>query len=539
MSSEASSRHTRNPNRMWLLDAKSRSLYEFMGDIPDYVILSHTWADEGEVMFKDIHEPHAQSMPGYTKISRCCDQALRDGFQWVWIDTCCINKESSAELTEAINSMYDWYWNAEICYAYLVDVPKTDKATVSECLFSKSRWFTRGWTIQELLAPVVVEFYDQSWTLIGTKASLATIVECATKIDRKYLLNRYLIRDATISTKFSWASKRNTSRPEDTAYCLLGLVGVHMPMLYGEGLQAFYRLQLELLKKSADHTIFAWDPLEGDKYETMGILAPSPRQFKDGANVQPIGPPRRIPIQSIYTTHEMTNRGLRINLPRISTHDHYPFSMALLNCRLGRNEYLGIQLRPFIRGTDRYARVAGSKLRTITAEEAADNYPYTLYIPAESRLITATASSKSRTSIMIKLGRIEQPYWYGTTSIILPSHSFNVDSFRSGPVELTTLRNDGWAQMSFDVWGTEIAVIIGHHERRNYVAVLLRPTANRCTYDALEKMRKDSAFKIDEDFMEWSLHGGIRVQVSMKKRRRLTPGIEILWTAEVHVSKPS
>ena len=126
--------------------------------IPEYVILFHTW-DVGEVTFEDLSKPDVASMAGYSKIVGCCNLAVRDGYEWAWIDTCCIDKRSSAELSDAINSMYRWYWQAAICYAYLSDVSTNYNAWKQE--LEASRWFTRGWTLQELLAPAVVEFYNK------------------------------------------------------------------------------------------------------------------------------------------------------------------------------------------------------------------------------------------------------------------------------------------------------------------------------------------------------------------------------------------
>ncbi|KAL1600119.1 hypothetical protein SLS59_006193 [Nothophoma quercina] len=186
-------------------------------------------------------------MAGYDKIRHCCGQAKDDGYEWVWIDTCCIDKRSSAELSEAINSMYQWYWNAEICYAHLVDVIKDPLLDGNDASFIASRWFSRGWTLQELLAPETVEFYDGNWQILGTKLSLLDSICEASQIDMKYLLKRELIKEASIATIFSWASRRKTTRSEDIAYCLLGLVSINMPMLYGEGDRAFYRLQLEII----------------------------------------------------------------------------------------------------------------------------------------------------------------------------------------------------------------------------------------------------------------------------------------------------
>ncbi|KAF3045290.1 hypothetical protein E8E11_006709 [Didymella keratinophila] len=162
-------------------------LHEFPTDIPEYVILSHTWLDEDEVQYDDVGKPEVQNMPGYNKLRAACLQVSADGFKWIWIDTCCINKNSSAELSEATNSMYTWYWNAEICYAYLVDVPSSDSHILAMSNFVKSRWWTRGWTLQELLAPAMVEFYDSDWKRIGTKSSLISSIKAVNNIEEQHL----------------------------------------------------------------------------------------------------------------------------------------------------------------------------------------------------------------------------------------------------------------------------------------------------------------------------------------------------------------
>ncbi|KAF1977898.1 HET-domain-containing protein [Bimuria novae-zelandiae CBS 107.79] len=227
--------------------------------IPPYVILSHTWGDEGNT-FDDIHELHARNMQGYSKIERCCHQTAEDGFEWAWIDTCCIDKRSSSELSEAINSMYRWYWDANICYAFLSDMDMESFQDPDPLdLWLRPLWFYRGWCLQELLAPPVVEFYNRHWVCIGTKSSVVDEISAITQIDRKYLLDRHTIQGASIATRSSWMSSRNTTRLEDIAYSLLRLVDVNVPLLYGEGSEAFHRLQPELIKKTNDHTIFAWD----------------------------------------------------------------------------------------------------------------------------------------------------------------------------------------------------------------------------------------------------------------------------------------
>jgi hypothetical protein len=154
------------------------SLTEFFeSDIPQYAILSHRWGAE-EVTFKDLADGTSKSKAGYGKILFCGEQARRDGLQYFWVDTCCIDKSNSTELAEAINSMFRWYRDATRCYVYLPDVsrPRSDSADSSneawELTFRKSEWFTRGWTLQELIAPASVDFFSKEGELLGNKASL-------------------------------------------------------------------------------------------------------------------------------------------------------------------------------------------------------------------------------------------------------------------------------------------------------------------------------------------------------------------------------
>ena len=163
--------------------------------------------------------------------------AAADGFHYIWIDTCCIDKASSAELSEAINSTYRWYHESGVCYAYLADVPPN--AVDNE--FAKSRWFTRGWTLQELIAPLTVIFLNKEWQKIGIKSSRQRIISEVTGIPANILLGGDLER-ASIAQKISWASKREITRIEDIAYCLMGIFSINMPMLYGEGERVFIRL---------------------------------------------------------------------------------------------------------------------------------------------------------------------------------------------------------------------------------------------------------------------------------------------------------
>lgn len=180
---------------MRLIKTKLLELSEFVGsDIPPYAILSHTWG-EGEVSFQEMERGDAQSKPGYDKIRRCCETAIADGFEYAWIDTCCIDKSSSAELTEAINSMYPWYKNADVCYVYLVDVDSHGYDISVPGLkipFGGCRWFSRGWTLQELIAPKNVIFYDSEWRELGTKQNLRKVISEVTGIGEDVLdVERY------------------------------------------------------------------------------------------------------------------------------------------------------------------------------------------------------------------------------------------------------------------------------------------------------------------------------------------------------------
>ncbi|KAL7623180.1 hypothetical protein AAE478_006861 [Parahypoxylon ruwenzoriense] len=247
---------------MRLLNVKNSQMTYFMSyaDVPPYAILSHTWGEE-EVSLKDwetMSRPDVREKEGFKKLEYCCRQAARDGLEWVWVDTCCIDKTSSAELTESINSMFRWYRDAAICYAYLTDVPEDVERSEIEKHLAKSRWFTRGWTLQELIAPLKVVFYSAAWQPVGTKSELSACISAITGIEETYLSGANLDR-ASVAQRMSWASRRRTSRDEDIAYCLLGIFDVNMPLIYGEGHKAFQRLQEEIMRAfPEDHTLFAW-----------------------------------------------------------------------------------------------------------------------------------------------------------------------------------------------------------------------------------------------------------------------------------------
>jgi len=217
-------------------------------DIPLYAILSHTWGpDSDEVTYRDIVSGTGTDKAGYDKIRFCDDQARRHGLLYFWIDTCCIDKTNSAELNEAINSMFKWYRNSAKCYVYLTDVSATDTSPSSwESAFRASRWFTRGWTLQELLAPPSVQFFSKQRSLLGDRTSLQQQIYEITGI-AKPALCREPLDGFSVEERFGWAEARRTKREEDWAYSLLGIFGVFIPAIYGEGkANAIRRLRAEI-----------------------------------------------------------------------------------------------------------------------------------------------------------------------------------------------------------------------------------------------------------------------------------------------------
>ena len=196
------------------------------------------------------------------KVRGFLEQAEKDGYDWAWADTCCIDKTSSAELSEGINSMFEYYAQSSVCYVYLVGVSpgpvdQDPKYDLRDDEFEGHRWHTRGWTLQELLAPKDVRFMSDNWTYIGNKFNLARRLERCTNIPESVLRFEKEITEMCIAERMGWASERKTTRVEDEAYCLFGLFGINMPTLYGEGRNAFYRLQEEILRTSVDTTLFA------------------------------------------------------------------------------------------------------------------------------------------------------------------------------------------------------------------------------------------------------------------------------------------
>lgn len=276
---------------MRLLNVYTLEFCEFHGDhIPPYVVTSHRWTTD-EASYKDVLKRKNQDSKGYNKILNFCSfarPACKDAngqpIQWIWIDTCCINQNSSAEVSESINSMWVWYSQATHCIAYLRDVRSvTSSAGLDGVMFDfrRSEWFERGWTLQELLAPHCVVFVTREWEVIGHKSpdnhscilasvNLNRTISEITGISQDVLWGFESQRD-TIGKemKMAWAANRRTTKAEDVAYCLLGIFGIHMALIYGEGEHnARKRLEQEIRNRERE---------EQQESEVDSIMVPRTR----------------------------------------------------------------------------------------------------------------------------------------------------------------------------------------------------------------------------------------------------------------------
>lgn len=268
---------------MRLLHTKTRRFRDVSADVPTpkYAILSHTWGvSNSEVSMKELQSLHdadtsskvkteIKNRAGYDKIIRVCREAQSDGYDYVWIDTCCV-ADTYSEESEAVIGMFTWYRQAQVCYAWLRDVKarkpddEKDCSLVGEKELRKARWFTRGWTVLELVAPQKVEFFDKDWRFLGTRRTLKTLLSGITGIDELVLTGGEKLKDVSVAKRMGWMAGRQTRRAEDVVYSLMGIFNVSMPVLYGEGKKkAFQRLQDEIAKsKDAkdDQTLHAWQP---------------------------------------------------------------------------------------------------------------------------------------------------------------------------------------------------------------------------------------------------------------------------------------
>ncbi|RYP33442.1 hypothetical protein DL767_004720 [Monosporascus sp. MG133] len=321
---------------MYLIDTDTFELKYFSTHTEQkdaYAILSHTWEEGQEVTFELFkHKESAKTKNGWAKIAYTVQMARRNGLKYAWVDTCCIDKSSSAELSEAINSMFQYYEDARVCYVYLSDLPNVRSMKGPEspksrsASFAKCRWFTRGWTLQELVASRVVEFYDEGWNHYGTNESLVDAISSVTNIPSDVLKKKTPLQSVSVACRMSWAANRTTTKTEDRAYSLLGIFNINMALLYGEGDKAFIRLQEEICRQTADLSLFAWKAerlhwggliIPGRKAPTSpylgqvlhGILASSPLQFAHAGSYIPFNTG-----SSGYSgEYTLTNRGVRFD----------------------------------------------------------------------------------------------------------------------------------------------------------------------------------------------------------------------------------
>lgn len=365
---------------MRLINTNTLELEDFSGQPPPYAILSHTW-EEGEVTYHDFqNQTVRETQKGWDKILLTCRQAKIDELEYAWVDTCCIDKSSSAELSEAINSMFKWYRSSASCYAFLRDVALLSEdagsgiAEATEDIdgwrseFRASKWFTRGWTLQELIAPREVVFYDSSWTKIRNRTELTYLISLATGISAEVLCGEQLLSSISVAKRMNWASKRRTTREEDVAYCLMGIFDVNMPMLYGEGSKAFIRLQEEILKNTDDQSLYAWRATPESESETpyRGLLAASPAEFADCDDIIPF----RNFSADLGTPTVITARGIPLTgRIKFSDTDAIGDRQALvgLNCLRGDDFKNIIAIRVVPIGGDQFLRYRPSRLFSLSS----------------------------------------------------------------------------------------------------------------------------------------------------------------------------
>jgi len=378
---------------MRLINVKTLELSEFFGDdIPHYAILSHRWESEEvgiEVFSHDLAK--ARTLRGFIKIQYCAEQADREGLTWCWVDTCCIDKRSSSELSEAINSMYQWYKNAVCCYAYLGDVSLIPSETplgssvndFENRNLHKSEWFLRGWTLQELIAPRTLRFYSRDWTDMGSRQMHSGAISRLCGIDERVLLGHLSVDSVNIAQRMRWASARKTTRIEDTAYCLMGIFDVNMPLLYGEGRKAFMRLQEEIIKRSADHSIFTWIDRNASRLAFRSLFARSPAEFQHCQNIESL--PASVPFA-------LTNMGLKmslgLNLLDGDDSDGFEY-LAELQCAFKHSgEKIAIRLRRTAHNTQQFVRVDPYKLYEVDWVDQAPD----LYVPEKMPITLMTGN---------------------------------------------------------------------------------------------------------------------------------------------------
>ncbi|TGJ81038.1 hypothetical protein E0Z10_g7717 [Xylaria hypoxylon] len=388
---------------MWLIHTHTLTLHQATeAERTPYAILSHTWEEE-EVSFQDFQDINrARKKKGFAKIAETCRIASSRGLHYAWVDTCCIDKSSSAELSEAINSMFKWYQESDVCLVFLPDLKPSQQPDIEfPRQFPKCRWLTRGFTLQELIAPPILSFYDGSWNYRGTKLGWKSLISEVTGIDSTVLHDPEGLASIPVGRRMSWAAKRNTTRQEDLAYCLFGIFDVNMPLIYGEGPKAFTRLQEEIAKQTCDLSLFAWRQ-DGPDPPYRGILANSPAEF---ANCSAL----KHKIRDAYLTNEytFTNKGLRMDTAFVTFPGVTQNFVWNLGCserddwsKLEIQGYLGIFLAMTAIG---YVRAEPNVVFEAGTQRRGPNEPGTFYMKAHlSKLESARIGRRFEGAVYIR-----------------------------------------------------------------------------------------------------------------------------------------
>lgn len=464
---------------MRLLNARTYSLEEYSENaIPPYAILSHTW-EEGEVLFKGMAAGNYKHLAGFRKIEFACDQAIVDGLEHVWVDTCNIDKSSSAELSEAINSMFRYYQEAVVCYVYLYDLHES-KDGLEDC-----KWFSRGWTLQELLAPRSIRFFTAEWKDIGSRSNLIPQISRRTNIPEPALAGDVeIMRTYSVAQRMSWASGRQTTRTEDIAYSLFGLFDCAMPLIYGEGHKAFARLQEEIMKRSNDQSLFLWhastftavagsDPsgrsADNAKYCTLvsdrrSILFEQGRLTEHGhlfartpADFESCG---SIVHWAVGTeNYTLTNAGLRIS-GRLLTLTSKPFGgthVLIFQCydETSPLHRLGIILARAAEGGNLYVRAASAICRFATEDDR--EIPRSSIFLARESFAKPSPQVRQLTGMILSFRLSFNPARFRVVDIF-PSAFARRDTPRVEPEKLSRLSSEAWQKCFKD--GSWIAVVL-------------------------------------------------------------------------------
>ncbi|KAM5341375.1 hypothetical protein ACJ41O_014406 [Fusarium nematophilum] len=320
---------------MHLLNIKTLKLEYFISNVPPYAILSHIWGPR-EVTHQDVKlDRDLDQKPGWIKIVDFCHAVtatMPEPPEYVWVDTCCLDRTSSAEISEYVNAMFSWYRQATCCFAYLEDVVLNGSWPVGDAK-SLAGSPADGHSLSSSHRP--------RWTFL---------TETGASWGPKKMLQTGNLSRASVADKMSWAAGRQTEKPEDIAYCLVGIFDISMSVLYSERDKAFIRLQEELSKEYDDHTIFAWDSSSiPSSVSTIGALAPHPDFFSNSLNLEPL----------LNTGDSVSSIGrIRLGLPVMEQPGQPGQPLGVLSCFAGGDfaSAVGIPLARQSPGPQHYSR---------------------------------------------------------------------------------------------------------------------------------------------------------------------------------------